>query len=122
MTGARKVIVKEPILLEEEADRNAEGNDKSEFPYEQEALDNEGAPVKDENDDEPEFEGVRPGDDEVPEGDLQFDGDEPEAEPTAPDPGEWHPGSACLSCGARNYRVTTGNGTWCDQCDEPDED
>jgi hypothetical protein len=102
-------------------------------------------------DPDPDFEGVRPGDADVPEGDLQFDGDEgnpdengdenegagmvrnqptnvdfPEDDEDGDDepeaPREWYPGAACLACNARDYKWTVAWGQGCSKCLTPDED
>lgn len=92
--NARRATIKEPVPLEDEVQTEAEVEDA------------------------PELDGVRPGDDEVPEGDLKFDGEEPEDE----EPEPWHSGHACLNCGAKDYRLTVGWGQACDKCLVPEDD
>lgn len=48
---------------------------------------------------------------------------EPYEDPTPGDePEPWHPGRACLNCGATDYRLTVGWGQACDKCLVPNED
>ena len=98
MTGARKPNVKEPVVVEDEAKVEAKTA-------------------------EPEFKDVRPGDPDVPEGDLKFEQPEPEPEsdvsvqePDKVEPEEWFPGRPCLNCGSQEYTWAIGWGTTCSEC------
>lgn len=100
--NARRANIKEPVEVE---NTEATENDTNDDP---EVVENN----------EPEFEGVRPGDDEIPEGDLVFEEDEPEDEVVP----EWYPNQPCLNCGARDYKYTVGWGAACSVCLNPPVD
>lgn len=100
---ARKVNLTEPVEVEKDVTDTA--GEQIDPVFEEDKPATEAQEIPDEPVVEPESE-------DTPEPD----------EPEDDEPAEWWPGRPCLNCGKTGYRVATGWGTWCDRCDEVEDE